>query len=219
MRVRAASEALAARLPTACPAEPIAAADIESLLSCGPSVATKIRSTTILTVRRGNRVAIGGDGQVTLDTAIIKSDSVKIRSLLDGKVLCGFAGGGADAFALLERFDSKLRDYPENIPRAAIELAKEWRTDRSLRHLQAMLVVVDKQHTLLVSGMGDVIQPNDGVVAIGSGGNYALAAARALLANTQMEAGEIVAAAMKVAAEIDIYTNTNIVIKELESTP
>jgi ATP-dependent HslUV protease subunit HslV len=177
----------------------------------------KIRSTTILTVRRGNQVAIGGDGQVTLDTAILKADSVKIRTLLDGKVLCGFAGSGADAFALLERFDTKLRDYPENVPRAATELAKDWRTDRVLRRLQAMLVVVDRQHTLLISGTGDVIQPTDGVLAIGSGGNYALAAARALLAHTEMTAGEIVRAALGVAADIDIYTNHQLMVKELES--
>ena len=178
----------------------------------------KIRSTTILTVRRGNQVAIGGDGQVTLDDAVIKSDSVKIRPLLDGKVFCGFAGGGADALALLERFDSKLRDYPENVPRAATELAQDWRMDRGLRHLQAMLIVIDKQHTLLMSGVGDVISPTDGVIAIGSGGNYALAAARALLVHTDMTAAEIVGAALKVASDIDVYTNGNIVIKELEST-
>lgn len=177
----------------------------------------KIRSTTILTVRRGNKVALGGDGQVTLDTAIIKADSVKIRPLLDGKVLCGFAGSGADAFALLDRFDAKLKDYPGNVPRAATELAKEWRMDRALRHLQALMIVVDRQHTLLISGTGDVIQPTDGVVAIGSGGNVALAAARALLAHTELPAAQIVTAALKIAAEIDIYTNDHLVIKELES--
>jgi ATP-dependent HslUV protease subunit HslV len=176
----------------------------------------KIRGTTILAVRRNNRVAIGGDGQVTMDTAIIKSDSVKIRPLLDGKVLCGFAGSGADAFALLERFDSKLKDYPENITRAATELAKEWRMDRALRHLQALMIVVDRQHILLISGTGDVIQPTDGVLAIGSGGTFALAAARALLAHTEMDAGQIVAAALKIASDIDIYTNSNVVIKEME---
>lgn len=178
----------------------------------------KIRATTILTVRRGNQVAIGGDGQVTLDTAILKADSVKIRELLDGRVLCGFAGSGADAFALLERFDAKLRDYPENVPRAATELAKDWRMDRALRRLQAMLVVVDRQHTLLISGTGDVIQPTDGVLAIGSGGNFALAAARALLAHTEMGAAEIVRAALGIAADIDIYTNHQLVVKELGSS-
>ena len=139
----------------------------------------KIRSTTILTVRRDDKVAIGGDGQVTLDTAIVKADSIKIRSLADGNVICGFAGAGADAFALLERFEMKLKDYPSNVPRAATELAKDWRTDRALRRLQALLVVIDAKHTLLVGGTGDVIQPTDGILGIGSGGNYATAAARA----------------------------------------
>ncbi len=176
----------------------------------------KIRSTTILTVRRGSQVAIGGDGQVTLDTAILKADSVKIRSLQNGKVLCGFAGSGADAFALLERFDTKLKDYPENLPRAATELAKDWRMDRALRRLEALMVVVDGQNTLLVSGTGDVIQPTDGVLAIGSGGNFALAAARALLAHTEMTASQIVQAALAIAADIDIYTNDQILVRELE---
>ena len=138
----------------------------------------KIRATTILTVRHQGHVAIGGDGQVTLETSIVKADSVKIRPLLDGQVLCGFAGSGADAFALLERFEAKLKGYPSNVPRAATELAKEWRTDRILRRLQAMMVVVDAVHTLLISGNGDVIQPTDGILGIGSGGMYAAAAAR-----------------------------------------
>lgn len=176
----------------------------------------KITATTILTVRRGNQVALGGDGQVTLDTAIVKADSVKVRRLMEGKVICGFAGSGADAFALLERFETKLRDYPANVPRAATELAKEWRTDRALRRLQALLAVVDARHTLLVSGTGDVIQPTDGVLGIGSGGNYAVAAARALLAHTELRAGEIVRAALQIASEIDIYTNANLVVEELE---
>jgi ATP-dependent HslUV protease subunit HslV len=176
----------------------------------------KITATTILTVRRGNQVALGGDGQVTLDTAIVKADSIKVRRLMEGKVICGFAGSGADAFALLERFETKLRDYPANVPRAATELAKEWRTDRALRRLQALLAVVDARHTLLVSGTGDVIQPTDGVLGIGSGGNYAVAAARALLAHTELRAGEIVRAALQIASEIDIYTNANLVVEELE---
>ncbi len=179
----------------------------------------RLRATTILTVRRDDRVAIGGDGQVTLDTAIIKSDSVKVRRLQDGKVLCGFAGSGADAFALLERFEAKLKDYPANTPRAATELAKEWRMDRALRHLQALMVVVDSRHTLLVSGTGDVIQPTDGVLGIGSGGNYAVAAAKALLRNTSLDAASIVRAALGIAAEIDIYTNSNLVVEELVCTP
>ncbi len=179
----------------------------------------RIRATTILTVRHQGRVAIGGDGQVTLDTSIVKADSVKIRALLDGQVLCGFAGGGADAFALLERFEAKLKDYPANVPRAATELAKEWRTDRALRRLQALLAVVDPQHTLLISGTGDVIQPTDGVLGIGSGGNYAVAAARALLAHSQLTAAQIVRAALEIAADIDVFTNRNIVVQELECTP
>ncbi len=177
-----------------------------------------IRSTTILTVRHRGRVAIGGDGQVTLDTAIVKADSVKSRSLLDGKVLCGFAGGGADAFALLERFEAKLKDFPANVPRAATELAKEWRTDRALRRLQALMAVVDRQNTLLVSGTGDVIQPTDGILGIGSGGNYAVAAARALVAHSDLGAADIVRQSLQIAAQIDIYTNDKVVVEELECT-
>lgn len=176
----------------------------------------KFHATTILTVRRGNKVAMGGDGQVTLGSAIVKADASKIRHLMDGRVLCGFAGASADAFALLERFEEKLRDYPANVPRAATELAKEWRTDRALRRLEALLAVADDKCTLLVSGTGDVIQPSDGMVAIGSGGNYALAAARALTKHAELEAVEVVKAALEIAADIDIYTNTNIVVEELE---
>ena len=141
-------------------------------------------ATTILSVRRGDRVALGGDGQVTLGTTVMKADAVKVRKLLDGQVLVGFAGSAADGFALLERFEAKLKDYPSNVPRAATELAKLWRTDRMLRRLEAVLVVVDARHSLLVSGSGDVIQPSDGILATGSGGGYALAAARALVAHT-----------------------------------
>ncbi len=178
----------------------------------------KIRATTILTVRHGGRVAIGGDGQVSLDTTIMKADAVKIRPLLDGKVLCGFAGGAADAFGLLERFEAKLKDYPENVPRAAIELAKEWRMDKAFRQLQALLAVVDARHTLLIGGTGDVIQPTDNVLGIGSGGNYAVAAARALVAHTDLSAVEIVRKSLEIAAGIDIYTNDNIIVEELESS-
>src|SRR6185436_19745586 len=142
--------------------------------------------TTILTVRHKGRVAIGGDGQVSLGNTVMKSDAVKIRPLADGRVIAGFAGGAADAFALLERFEAKLKDFPANMPRAATELAKDWRTDRALRRLEALLIAVDARHTLLVTGNGDVIQPTDGVVGIGSGGNYAIAAARALLAHSQL---------------------------------
>jgi ATP-dependent HslUV protease subunit HslV len=175
----------------------------------------KVRSTTILTVRRDGRVAIGGDGQVSIGATVMKADAVKIRPLSDGKVLAGFAGGAADAFALLERFEAKLKDYPANMPRAATELAKDWRMDRALRRLEAMIAVVDAQHTLLVSGTGDVIQPADGILGIGSGGNYALAAARALVAHTKLSAAEIVRASLEIAADICVYTNRNIVIEEL----
>jgi ATP-dependent HslUV protease subunit HslV len=175
----------------------------------------KSHSTTILTVRRNGKVAIGGDGQVTLGNSIMKSDANKIRKLLEGKVITGFAGSTADAFALLERFEAKLKDYPSNVPRAATELAKEWRTDRALRRLEAMMIVIDPASTLLLSGNGDVILPSDGVLAIGSGGNYAMAAAKALLAKSDLEASEIVRESLKIASEIDIYTNSNIVIEEL----
>ncbi|MFP6677143.1 MAG: ATP-dependent protease subunit HslV [Pirellulaceae bacterium] len=175
----------------------------------------QIQATTILTVRRPNEVAMGGDGQVTLGNAIMKADAVKIRRLLDGQVLCGFAGASADAFALLERFEAKLKDYPGNMPRAATELAKEWRTDRMLRRLEAMMAVADHQHTLLVSGTGDVIQPTDGIAGIGSGGNYAIAAARALVKHTELPAATIVEHALQIAGEIDIYTNTNIKVEVL----
>jgi ATP-dependent HslUV protease subunit HslV len=187
--------------------------DLEERFSL--DIAMIIRSTTILTVRRGDMVAMAGDGQVTLDTAIVKSDTRKIRRLNDGRVICGFAGGGADAFALLERFEAKLKDHPENVPKAAIELAKEWRTDRALRRLQALLAVADEQHTLLVSGTGDVIQPTDGVLGIGSGGNYAVAAARALVRHSELDAKAIATAALQIAAEIDIYTNHEIMVEVL----
>jgi ATP-dependent HslUV protease subunit HslV len=172
-------------------------------------------ATTILTVRHQGQVAMGGDGQVTLGSAVMKADASKIRRLLDGQVLCGFAGTSADAFALMERFEAKLLDYPGNMPRAAIELAKEWRTDRALRRLEALMAVVDSENTLLVSGTGDVIQPTDGIVGIGSGGNYALAAARALIRSSQLPADEIVRQSLEVAAEIDIYTNANITVEQI----
>jgi ATP-dependent HslUV protease subunit HslV len=176
----------------------------------------KFHATTILTVRRNGKVAMGGDGQVTLGTAIMKADAMKIRRLMEGKVLCGFAGASADAFALMERFEEKLKDYPSNVPRAATELAKEWRTDRALRRLEALMAVADSKGTLLISGTGDVISPTDGVVGIGSGGNYAIAAARGLLQHSDLEAAEVVKAALAIAADIDIYTNTNIVVEVLE---
>jgi ATP-dependent HslUV protease subunit HslV len=176
----------------------------------------KIHATTILTVRRGGTVAMGGDGQVTLGSAIMKADAIKIRRLMNDQVLCGFAGGAADAFALLERFEQKLKDYPSNVPRAATELAKDWRMDRALRRLDALLAVADTRYTLLVSGTGDVIQPSDGIVAIGSGGNYALAAARALLTHTELPPAALVRTALEIAAGIDIYTNTSIAVEVLE---
>lgn len=179
----------------------------------------KIHATTILSVRHAGTVALGGDGQVTLGTSIVKSDSVKVRRLGDGSVLCGFAGSGADAFALMERFEQKLKDYPANVPRAATELAKEWRTDRALRRLQAFMVVVDARHTLLISGTGDVIQPSDGILGIGSGGNLAVAAARGLARHTSLTAAEIVREALGIAADIDIYTNHNVVVEEIRCLP
>lgn len=177
----------------------------------------RFRSTTILTVRHQGKVAIGGDGQVTLGSTVMKADAMKIRKLLDGQVLCGFAGASADAFALLERFEEKLKDYPQNLPRAATALAKEWRTDRALRRLEALLAVVDAQHTLLISGTGDVIQPTDGILGIGSGGNFALAAARALIAHAKLSAKEIVRAALEISGDICVYSNKHIVVEELEA--
>ena len=175
-----------------------------------------IRSTTILAVRNASGGgAIGGDGQVTLGNIVMKNDARKIRKLLDGKVVTGFAGAAADAFALLERFEVKLRDHGGSVPRAAAELAKDWRTDRMLRRLEAMLVVMDRDNLLLVSGTGDVIAPTDDVLAIGSGGPYALSAARALRKHTSMTAPEIVRAALGIAGELCIYTNTHIEVVEL----
>lgn len=172
-------------------------------------------STTILTVRHKGQVAIGGDGQVTMNNTVMKADAHKIRRLLDGKVITGFAGASADAFALLERFEAKLRDFPGNTPRAATELAKDWRTDRALRRLEALLTVVDSKHTLLVTGNGDVIQPTDGILGIGSGGNYAVAAARALVAHSALDAGAIVRQALEIASGIDVFTNDNINVEVL----
>jgi ATP-dependent HslUV protease, peptidase subunit HslV len=175
----------------------------------------KSHSTTILTIRHKGVVAMGGDGQVTVGNSIMKADAVKIRRLMNDKVITGFAGSTADAFALLERFEAKLKDYPSNVPRAATELAKEWRTDRALRRLEAMMAVVDSKHTLLLTGNGDVVQPTDNVLGIGSGGNYAVAAARALIAHSSLSAAEIVRTALTIAAGIDVFTNTNIMVEEL----
>lgn len=174
-----------------------------------------IRSTTILTVRRDNCVAIGGDGQVSLGDTSIKQDASKIRPLADGKVFCGFAGSAADAFALLERFDGKLDQYKDNLRRAAIELAKEWRTDRVLRRLESMLIAVSRDTTLMIGGAGDVIEPTDGVVGIGSGGMYAVAAARALMAHSDLPPDKIVKESLKIAADICVYTNDRITVETI----
>jgi ATP-dependent HslUV protease subunit HslV len=174
-----------------------------------------LRSTTILAMRHRGGVAVGGDGQVTLGQVVMKSDAHKVRRLYNGKVLAGFAGAAADAFSLLERFEAKLKDYQGNVPRAATELAKDWRMDRMLRRLEAMLVAADREHLLLVSGTGDVIQPTDGVAAIGSGGPYALAAARALMVHTELTAAQIVRAGLEIAGDLCIYTNRNIEVEEL----
>jgi ATP-dependent HslUV protease, peptidase subunit HslV len=175
----------------------------------------KFHATTILTVRHKGKLALGGDGQVTLGNTIMKADANKIRRLRDGSVLCGFAGSSADAFALLERFEAKLKDNPGNVPRAATELAKEWRTDRALRRLEALMIVADTKNSLLVSGTGDVIQPSDGIIGIGSGGSLAVAAAKALVAHSSLPAGDIVREALKIAGEIDIYTNQQIAVEEM----
>jgi ATP-dependent HslUV protease, peptidase subunit HslV len=176
---------------------------------------SKIRSTTILSVRRDGKVAIGGDGQVTLDRTIMKHNAQKIRSLYHDKVLVGFAGASADAFALMTKFDGKLDEYRGDLYRASVELAKEWRMDRVLRRLEALLAAVNKDSSLIISGTGDIIEPEDGITAIGSGGPYALAAARALLANTKLSAKSIVEKSLEITASICIYTNNQFVIKEL----
>ena len=175
----------------------------------------KIRSTTVLLVRRNGRVALAGDGQVTVGETVMKATAKKVRRLYNDKILAGFAGATGDAFSLLTRFEAKLEQYHGNLERAAIELSKEWRTDKILRHLEALLVVADEKTSFLLSGNGDVISPDDGVLAIGSGGSYALAAARALVKNTEMSAREIAVEAMRIAGEICIYSNSNVVVEEL----
>ena len=171
-------------------------------------------STTILAVRHKGQVALGGDGQVTYGTAILKADTRKVRWILDKKMLVGFAGSTADAFSLLERFEAKAKNFPGNLPRAATELAREWRSDRVLRKLEAMMIVVDAEHSLLVTGQGDVVQATDGILGIGSGGNYAVAAARGLVRHSSLSASDIVRESLKIASEIDIYTNDNIMVEE-----
>jgi len=172
-------------------------------------------ATTILAVRHQGKTAVGGDGQVTLGNVVMKRDAQKIRKLDSGRVLVGFAGGAADAFALLERFEAKLKDFAGSVPRAAVELAKDWRTDRAMRRLEAMMIAADRENLLLVSGTGDVIQPTDGILGIGSGGSYALAAARALVTHSTLPVREIVKQSLEIAGDLCIYTNRNIVVEEI----
>jgi ATP-dependent HslUV protease subunit HslV len=179
--------------------------------------ADRVHSTTILAVRRDRQVAVGGDGQVTLGKTILKADSIKVRRLAQDRVLCGFAGSSADAFALLERFERRLDEHKGNLKRAAIELAKDWRTDRALRRLESLIVAADRETTLIIGGSGDVIEPGDGVAAIGSGGMYAAAAAKALLRRTQLPAADIVRESLGIAGEICIYSNGNLHIEALDS--
>jgi ATP-dependent HslUV protease subunit HslV len=174
-----------------------------------------VHSTTILAVRKDGKLAMGGDGQVTVGDTVMKQRAVKVRSLADGTVLAGFAGAAADAFTLFEKFEEKLQRFPGNLPRAAVELAKDWRSDRVLRRLEALLVVADAQHGFLISGSGELIEPDDGALAIGSGGNYALAAARALSAHSPLSAKEIVQLSLEIAADICVFTNRNITVLEL----
>ena len=174
-----------------------------------------IRATTILAVRRDGQVALGGDGQVTVGETVMKANAQKVRVLRGGKVIGGFAGAAADALTLFDKFEEKLERFPTNLPRAVVELAKEWRSDRVLRRLEALLAVADNQHGFVISGTGEVIEPDDGILAIGSGGPYALSAARALVKHTKMSAKEIVQRSLEIAGEICVYTNTNITVLEL----
>jgi len=175
----------------------------------------QFRGTTILSVRRGNKVVVGGDGQVTLGDTVMKGNARKVRRLYKDKIIAGFAGGTADAFTLFERFEGQLEKYQGHLLRSAVELAKDWRTDRALRRLEALLIVADKDDSLLITGNGDVIEPNDGILAIGSGGQYAKSAAMALLANTDLGAQQIVEQGLSIAAEICIYTNHETTIEEI----
>jgi len=177
----------------------------------------RVRSTTILAVRRNGQVALGGDGQVTVGQTVMKSNAQKVRTLHGGKLLAGFAGAAADAFTLFEKFEEKLERYPGNLQRAAVELAKDCRSDRVLRRLEALLAVTDRQHSFIISGTGDIIEPDDGILAIGSGGPYALAASRALVECTDLTAREIVERALTIAGEICIHTNTQLSILELKT--
>jgi ATP-dependent HslUV protease subunit HslV len=174
----------------------------------------RIRATTILAVRLNGKTALGGDGQVTVGETVMKSNAQKVRLLRGGKLAAGFAGAAADAFTLFEKFEEKLERYPGNLPKAAVELAKDWRSDRVLRRLEALLAVADRDHGFVISGTGDIIEPDDGILAIGSGGSYALAAARALVKSTDLEPKEIVRRSLEIAGEICVYTNTNITVLE-----
>ncbi len=177
----------------------------------------KIRSTTILAVRKGGKVVVAGDGQVTLNQVKVKSGAAKVRRIADGKIVVGFAGGAADAFALLTRFEDKLAAHPGNLERAAVELVRDWRTDRALRRLEAMLIAADARKTLLLSGTGDLIEPDDGLLAIGSGSVPAISAARALLRHTELDARTVAVEALRIAAETDVYTNDTFTVEELGS--
>ncbi len=174
-----------------------------------------IRGTTILAVRKDGQTVMAGDGQVSMDKVVLKHKARKVRTLLDGKVLAGFAGSTADALTLFEKFEGKLKEYSGSLTRSAVELAKDWRTDRILRRLEALLLIADQEQILLISGTGDVIEPDGGVMAIGSGGPYALAAARALVEHSKLPANEVVAEAMKIAGEICVFTNNEIVLEQL----
>ncbi len=176
---------------------------------------TEIRGTTIVAVARGGRISVAGDGQVTMGNVVVKQTANKIRRLHDGRVVAGFAGSTADAFTLFEKFEAKLSEFRGNLRRAAVELAKDWRTDRVLRRLEALMVVTDGKDLMLLSGSGDVIEPDDGVLGIGSGGSYALAVARALLLHSGLSAGEISREAVRIASEICVYTNGNVVSEEI----
>jgi ATP-dependent HslUV protease subunit HslV len=175
-----------------------------------------IKSTTIIGLRYKGKAAIGGDGQVSFENTVLKQNANKLRRLHNGTILAGFAGASADAFTLFERFEAKIEEFRGNLPRAAVELAKDWRMDRYLRRLEALLAVLNKEHALIISGIGDVIEPDDGIVAIGSGGPYALAAARALLEYPNLEAKEVVKKSLEIAAGICVFTNDKISIEELE---
>jgi ATP-dependent HslUV protease, peptidase subunit HslV len=174
----------------------------------------RVRATTILAVRRDGKVALGGDGQVTVGETVMKANAQKVRLLRGGKLLAGFAGAVADAFTLFEKFEEKLERYPGNLPRAVVELAKDWRSDRVLRRLEALLAVADVHHGFVISGNGEIIEPDDGIIAIGSGGSYALAAARALVENTPLPPADVVRRGLEIAGDICVYTNKNITVLE-----